>query len=172
MRGLVIPEPHNNRALQCQLWMWEVPEAGLHLFLGPAHPQEGVPRACLQEGCQSPGQQAKQWWRRQWPWGFFQGHPQKGWQGSCHQLPGLKCLFSLSAFTMLQQMGDLPPSQVPQEGPGQEAKEGKLCEPGPEKHRTQGAQGWGSPLNRHPTDVYRPVLLFNENFVTQLMCLL
>ena len=34
---LVIPEPHNNHALQCQLWMWEVPEAGLHLFFSPTH---------------------------------------------------------------------------------------------------------------------------------------
>ena len=50
----VIPEPHNHRALQHQLHMWEVPEASLHLFLGPAHPQEGVPQACLQEGCRSP----------------------------------------------------------------------------------------------------------------------
>ena len=61
--GNDLPEPHNNRTLQCQLWMWEVPEAGLHLFLSPAHPQKGVPQAHLQEGHQSPGQQAKQWQR-------------------------------------------------------------------------------------------------------------
>ena len=69
-------------------------------------------------------------------------------------------------------MGDLLPSQVPQEGLGQEAKEGKRREPGPEKCQTQGAQGWGPLLNRHPTDVYRPMLLFNKKFVTQLTCLL
>ena len=174
MRGerLVIPEPHNNHALQCQLRMWEVPEAGLHLFFGPAHPQKGVPWARLQEGCQSPRWQAKQWRRRQQSWGFFQGHPQKGWQGGHRQPPGLEHPFGLSAFTMLQQTGDLPPSQVPQKGLGQEAKEGEWCEPGPEKCRTQGVQGQGPLLNRHPADVYRPALLFNKNFVTQLTCLL
>ena len=40
--------------------MWEVPEAGLHMFLSSAQPQEGVPWAHLQEGHRSPGWQAKQ----------------------------------------------------------------------------------------------------------------
>ena len=96
----------------------------------------------------------------------------KGWQGSCHQLPGLECPFSLSAFTTPQWTGDIPPPQVPQEGFRQEVEKGGQCEPGPEKRRTQGLQGWGPLLNRHPTDIYRPTILSNKNFVTQLMCLL
>ena len=93
-----------------------MPETGIHLFFGTAHPQKGVPRVHLQEGRWSPGQQTKQWQRQQQPWGFFQGHPQKGWQGSHRQLPGLECPFGLSAFTTPQWMGDIPPPQVPQEG--------------------------------------------------------
>ena len=45
----VIPQSHHHSALQCQLWMWEVSEAGFHIFLSLAQPQEGVPRACLWE---------------------------------------------------------------------------------------------------------------------------
>ena len=95
--------------------MWTMPETGIHLFFGTAHPQKGVPQFLLQEGSRSPGWQTKQWRRRQWLWGFFQDHPQKGWQGSHHQLPGLEHPFGLSAFTMPQWMGDLSPPQVPQE---------------------------------------------------------
>ena len=69
-------------------------------------------------------------------------------------------------------MRDLPPPQVPQEGLGREAKEGERRKPSLEKHWTQGTQGRGPLLNRHPADIYRPVLLFNKNFVTQLTCLL
>ena len=56
----VIPQPHNHRTLQCQLQMQEVFEAGLHIFLGPAQPQEGVPRAHLQEVRRSLRWQAQQ----------------------------------------------------------------------------------------------------------------
>ena len=38
-------------------------------------------------------------------------------------------------------MGDLTPSQVPQEGFKQQAEEGEQHKPGPEKRWTQGAQG-------------------------------
>ena len=41
--------------------MWEVSEAGLHIFLGPAQPQEGVPRAYLKEVRRSLRRQAQQW---------------------------------------------------------------------------------------------------------------
>ena len=34
---------HHHSALQCQLWMWKVSEAGLCIFLGLAQPQESVP---------------------------------------------------------------------------------------------------------------------------------
>ena len=149
-----------------------MPETGIHLFFGTAHPLKGVPQVHLQEGHLSPGWQTKQWQRQQQLQGFFQGHPQKGWQGGCHQLPGLKCPFGLSAFTTLQRTGDIPPPQVPQEGFWQEAEKGGQHKPGPEKHRTQCSQGRGPPLNRHPADIYRPTILSNKNFVTQLMCLL
>ena len=56
----------------------------------------------------------------------------------------------LSAITMLQWTGDLPPPQVPQEGLGQEEKEGKRCEPGPEKCQTPSTQGRWPLLARHP----------------------
>ena len=68
----------------------------------------------------------------------------------------------VSAITMLQQTGDLLPPQVPQEGLGWEEKEGEWHEPSPEKCWTPGAQGRWPPLARHPTDVSRPVLLFNK----------
>ena len=59
----VIPQSHHHSALQCQLWMWEVSEAGLPIFLGFAQPQEGVPRARLPEVRRSLGWQAQQWQR-------------------------------------------------------------------------------------------------------------
>ena len=37
-------EPHNNCALQPELRMWTMPETGIHLFFGTAHPQKGVPQ--------------------------------------------------------------------------------------------------------------------------------
>ena len=98
-------------------------ETILHLLFGTAHPQKGVPWAHHQEGHRSPGQQAKQWWSRQQLREFFQDHPQKGWQSSHHQLPGLGCHPGFPAFTMPQWMGDLASSQVPQEGFGQQAEE-------------------------------------------------
>ena len=52
---------------------------------------------------------------QQWPWGFFQSHPQEGWQGDCCQLPGLEHHLSLSDFTTPQQTGNFSPQQV-QEG--------------------------------------------------------
>ena len=152
--------------------MWTMPEAGIHLFFSTAHPEKGVPQVCLQEGHQSPGWQTKQWQRRQQLQGFFQGNPQKGWQGHGHQLPGLECPFGISAFTMPQRTGDIPPPQVPQEGFWQKAGKGRQHKPGPERHQTQGSQGWGPLLNRHPSDIYRPAILSNKNFVTQLTCLL
>ena len=60
----VISQPHNHCALQCQLGMWEVSEAGLHIFLNPAQPQEGVPQTRLQEVHRSLGWQAQQWQRQ------------------------------------------------------------------------------------------------------------
>ena len=152
--------------------MWTMPETGIHLFFGAANPQKGVPRVHLHEGRRSPGWQTKQWQRRQRPQGFFKGHPQKGQQGGCHQLPGLKRPFSLSAFTIPQQMGDLPPPKVPQEGFWLEAEKGRRCEPGLEKRWAQGSQGRGPLLNRHPINIYRPTILSNKSFVTQLTCLL
>ena len=44
----------------------------------------------LKEGHRGSRWQAKQWRRQQWLWRFFQGHPQKGWQGSHCQFPGLE----------------------------------------------------------------------------------
>ena len=113
---LVILEPHNNHALQCQLQLWKMLETSLCLLFSAAQPQKDVPWAHLQEDHRRPGQQAKQWHRQQWPWGFFQGHPQKGQQSGRCQLPGLERHLGLPAFTTLQWMGDLTPSQVPQEG--------------------------------------------------------
>ena len=52
---LVIPEPHNNCALQCQLRLWKMLETSLRLLFGTAHPQKGVPWAHHQEGHRSPG---------------------------------------------------------------------------------------------------------------------
>ena len=43
----VIPQSHHHSALQCQLRMWEMSEAGLRIFLSLAQPQESVPRAHL-----------------------------------------------------------------------------------------------------------------------------
>ena len=40
-----------------------MPETGIHLFFGAAHPQKGVPWVHLQEGCRSRGWQTKQWQR-------------------------------------------------------------------------------------------------------------
>ena len=85
--------------------MWTMPETGIRLFFGAAHPQKGVPQVLLQEGCWSLRWQTNQWQRQQQPWGFFQGDPQKGQQGSHCQLPGLQHPFCISAFTMLQQTG-------------------------------------------------------------------
>ena len=92
-----------------------MPETGIHLFFGTAHPQKGVPWVSFQEGLRGSGWQTQEWWRQQWPQGFFPGHLQEGWQGDHCQLPGLKCSLSLSDFTMLQQTGDFSPPQV-QEG--------------------------------------------------------
>ena len=108
-------ESHNNRALQCELQLWMMPETGIHLLFGTAHPQKGVPRVSLQEGQWGSRWQTQEWWRQQQPQGFFQSHPQEGWQGGHHQLPGLKHPLGLSDFTTLQWMGDLSPPQV-QEG--------------------------------------------------------
>ena len=141
-------------------------ETSLRLLFSAAHPQKGVPWARHQEGRRSPRQQAKQWWRRQWPWEFFQGHPQQGWQSGRCQLLGLGRHPGLPAFTTPQWMGDLAPSQVPQEGFRQQAEEDKQCKPGPAKRQTQGVQGWGAPLNRHPADVYILAVPSNKNFVT------
>ena len=149
-----------------------MPETGIHLFFGAAHPQKDVPWVCLQEGCWSPRWQTRQWRRQQQLQGFFQGDPQKGQQGSCCQLPGLKCPFGISAFTTPQQMGDIPPPQISQEGFQQEAEKGRRHEPSPEKCRAQGLQGRGLPLNRHPTDIHRSTTLSNKNLVTQLTCLI
>ena len=108
-------ESHNNRTLQCKLWLWMMPETGICLFFSAAHPQKGVPRVSLQEGHRGSRRQAQEWQRQQRPWGFFQSHPQEGQQGGCHKLPGLKCPLGLSDFTTSQWMGDLSPPQV-QEG--------------------------------------------------------
>ena len=92
-----------------------MPETGIHLFFGAAHPQKGVPQVSLQEGRWGSGWQTQEWWRQQWPWGFFQSHPQEGWQGGCHQLSGLKHPLGLSDFTTPQWTGDLSPPQVQEE---------------------------------------------------------
>ena len=63
---------------------------------------------------------------------------------------------------MPQQVADLPPPQVPQEGLGREEKEDERCKPSPEEHQTQGAQGWWLLLARHPADVSKPTLHFNK----------
>ena len=89
-----------------------MPETGVHLFFGAAHPQKGVPQVSLQEGLWGSGWQTQEWQRQQQPRGFFQSHPQEGWQGDCHQLPGLECPLSLSDFTTPQWTGDLSPPQV------------------------------------------------------------
>ena len=44
-----LSQPYHNSALQHQLWMWKVLEAGLHVILCPAQPQESVPQVCHQE---------------------------------------------------------------------------------------------------------------------------
>ena len=103
--------------------MWEVPEAGLRLFLGPAHPQDASgspPRRPPEFQMASPAVA-----EAIVAMGVLPRPPQKEWQGSCHQFPGLKRPFGLPVFTMLQQTGDLPLPQVPQEGLGREEKEGE-----------------------------------------------
>ena len=81
-----LSQPHHNSTLQCQLWMWKVLEAGLHVILCPAQPQEGVPQVCCQETSCRFWQQAQQWWRRRWqPQWLHQGYTQEeGLQGSSH----------------------------------------------------------------------------------------
>ena len=65
---------------------------------------------------------------------------------------------------MPQWMGDLLPPQVPQEGLRGEEKEDKRCEPGQEELQPQGTQGQQQLLGRHPTNVFKPPLLFNKRF--------
>ena len=75
-------ESHNNRALQHKLWLWTMPETGVHLFFSTAHPQKGVPQVSLQEGCRGFRWQTQEWRRQQQPRGFFQSHPKKDGKGT------------------------------------------------------------------------------------------
>ena len=96
-----------------ELRLWAMPETGVHLLFGAAHPQKGVSQVSLQEGLRGSRQQTQEWWRQQQTWGFFQSHPQEGWQGRDHcQLPGLEHPLSLSDFTTPQRMGDFSPPQA------------------------------------------------------------
>ena len=92
-----------------------MPETGIHLLFGAAHPQKGVRQVSFQEGLQGCGWQTQEWQREQQLRGFFQSHSQEGWQGDCRQLPGLKHPLSLSDFATPEHAGDFSPPQV-QEG--------------------------------------------------------
>ena len=75
-------ESHNNRALQCELQLWMMPETGIHLFFGPANPQKGVPQVSLQEGCWGSRWQTQEWWRQQRPQGSSKATPNKDSKGA------------------------------------------------------------------------------------------
>ena len=101
------------------------------------------------------------WWQAQWrwgqwqSWGFYQGYPQEGWQGSHCRLPGFQCRSCLVDITTLQWTRDVLPPQVPQGCKGllrqKEEEEGR--EPCQEELQPQGAQGWWPPLGCHPLTV-------------------
>ena len=77
---------HNNCALQCELWMWTMPETGIHLFFGTAHPQKGVPRVRLQEGKPSSGRGNSS------RWGSSKATPKKGLSTPPASQPSPRCI--------------------------------------------------------------------------------
>ena len=154
---LVIPQSHHHSALQCQLQMWEVSEAGLHIFPQPCT----TTRRCASGSPPGspPGSQTASptvVGSNSSHGGSSKATPKKDNKAPAADSQGLSTPPASQPSPCHSGWESVPPPQVPQEGLRWEEKEDKGHKPGREELQPQGA-----PLARHHADVSTPHL-FNK----------